>query len=39
MVSDVWLRMVMIVDGECVWGCGTVCGGCGWKDVGMVGTQ
>ena len=29
-----WLRMVMIVDGECVWGCGTVCGGCGWKDVG-----
>ena len=22
-----------------VWECGTVCDGCGWKDVGMVGTQ
>ncbi len=31
----------MIVDGGmcCVWVCGMVCGGCGWKDVGMVGTR
>ncbi len=20
----------------CVWGCGIDCGGCGWKDVGMI---
>ena len=39
------LRMVMIVDGGgccmvlcmAVWY--TVCDGCGWKDVGMVGTR
>ena len=29
----------MCVEGCCVWVCGTVCDGCGWKDVGMVGTQ
>ena len=29
----------MCVEGCCVRGCDTVCGGCGWKDVGMVGTR
>ena len=29
----------MSVEGCCVWVCGMVCGGCGWKDVGMVGTR
>ena len=37
------LRMVMIVNGGAlkgvVYGCGMVCDGCGWKDVGMVGTR
>ena len=29
----------MCGEGCCVWVCGMVCGGCGWKDVGMVGTR
>ena len=29
----------MCVEGYCVRVCGMVCDGCGWKDVGMVGTR
>ena len=38
-VSRLGWWMVVCVEGCCVWVCGMVCDGCGWKDVGMVGTQ
>ena len=39
-VVDVDVRVVVLcVEGCCVWVCGMVCDGCGWKDVGVVGTR
>ena len=38
-VSRLGWWMVVCVEGCCVWVCGMVCDGCGWKDVGMVGMQ